>query len=240
MEKSRGIVLRSMKYGESSLILDILTDNAGLESFIVSGVRSKKASTASLYHTLQQLDIVYYPGKGDSLRRIKEARLDKHYTNLLLNVPITALGNFLIECVGKVAKQQDSSVDFHSFLSDALAYIDEQPSKCGNFHLYFLLDLCTLAGYEIENNYSPAFPYFDLATGSYMPTMLKTQGYFPTTDIGQLLSTLIGRTWEDIQLMALQRAQKYDLIELLIQYLTYHSPGFTRPKSLDIFRVVFG
>jgi len=74
MEKSNGIVVRAVKYGESSLILEILTEYNGLSSFIVSGVRKAKKNTSSLYHPMQQLDIVHYPAKGESLARIKEVK----------------------------------------------------------------------------------------------------------------------------------------------------------------------
>lgn len=44
ISKTKGIVLRSVKYGETSLIVTIFTELFGLQSYLVNGVRqaSKK------------------------------------------------------------------------------------------------------------------------------------------------------------------------------------------------------
>ena len=41
--KTRGIVFRAVKYGETSVIADIFTEEKGLCSFIGGGVRSARA-----------------------------------------------------------------------------------------------------------------------------------------------------------------------------------------------------
>jgi len=240
MEKSNGIVVRAVKYGESSLILEILTEYNGLSSFIVSGVRKAKKNTSSLYHPMQQLDIVHYPAKGESLARIKEVKLSVHYHNLLSDVPSTALANFLIECVQKVAKEKDIKSRFYSFLKDSLDYIDANPRGIQNFHLYFITTLTELCGYEIENNYSDSLPYFDIRSGRFGSHEVVFDGYQPTPVGGHLLSTIINEEWDTLQSLTVGKEQRYEYIEMMLLYFQYHVPGFTRPKSIDVFKVVFG
>ena len=38
--KTKGIVLRTVKYGETSVIVTILTELFGLQSYLINGVRS--------------------------------------------------------------------------------------------------------------------------------------------------------------------------------------------------------
>lgn len=241
MLKTNGIVIKSIKYGESSLILEILTEQSGILPMIVSGVRSVKKYNASIYHPLQQLSIVHYPTKGESLARIKEAKLQVHYNNLLSHVPITSLGNFMIECVQKVAKELDISSHFYHFTKEGLDFIDNFPSRAGNYHLYFLIELASLIGYELNNNYlEDRLNYFDLTTGGFTSMSIGIEGYSPDESISRNLSKLIGKDWATIESFSFSRNEKYDLIDLLILYFQYHITGFTRPKSLDIFKVVFG
>jgi DNA repair protein RecO (recombination protein O) len=49
--KTKGIVLRTIQYGETSVITSIYTELFGLQSYIVKGVRkaSKKKQPAALY-----------------------------------------------------------------------------------------------------------------------------------------------------------------------------------------------
>ena len=41
--KTRGIIFKALKYSETSLILDIYTEEKGLRNYIISGVRNKKS-----------------------------------------------------------------------------------------------------------------------------------------------------------------------------------------------------
>ena len=41
--KTRGIVFRAIHYSETSLIVDIYTEERGLQKYIISGVHSPKA-----------------------------------------------------------------------------------------------------------------------------------------------------------------------------------------------------
>ena len=59
--KSKGIVLRTVKYGETSVIVAIFTEIFGLQSYLVNGVRvasKKSASKANLFQPSAILDLV--------------------------------------------------------------------------------------------------------------------------------------------------------------------------------------
>ena len=45
--KTRGIILRTVKYSETSVIADIFTEGAGLRSYIISGMRARDRSHAA-------------------------------------------------------------------------------------------------------------------------------------------------------------------------------------------------
>ena len=69
------IVLRAVKYAETSMVADLYTREEGLVSCIAGGVRKKRSSMpASLFQLLQPVNAVIY-FKGDSqLNRIKELK----------------------------------------------------------------------------------------------------------------------------------------------------------------------
>lgn len=238
--KSNGIVVRSVKYGESSLILEILTENDGLSSFIVSGVRKKKGATASLYRPMQQLSIVHYPSKGDNLARIKEVTLAYHYDHLLSSVPTTALGNFLIECTQKVAQEKDIKSRFYGFLIDSLTYIDKHPMDVSNYHLYFISKLAELCGYEIEENYSNENCFFDITQGNFTSHEMIYEQYRPDQELARLLHFILSSEEYQLNTLKITRDKKYAFLDMMLAYFSFHVPGFTRPKSLDVFKVVFG
>ena len=70
--QTKGIVLSSVKYSESSIICKLYTDKLGLQSYIVNGVRKKKGGSA-YYQPLNILDLTVYHKNNNQLKRIKEA-----------------------------------------------------------------------------------------------------------------------------------------------------------------------
>ena len=70
--KTRGIILHTIKYSESSVIAKIYTEKFGLLSFLVKGVRaSKSKNKASMMQPLTLLDMVisYRETRGRRPRR---------------------------------------------------------------------------------------------------------------------------------------------------------------------------
>ena len=59
--ETKAIVLSSLKYGDTSLIVRCYTEQEGLKSFIAKGVFAKKKRNTSLYFPLNELEISYTP-----------------------------------------------------------------------------------------------------------------------------------------------------------------------------------
>ena len=80
---TRGIVFRTIKYSESSIIADIYTEARGLQSYYINGIRSEKAKLkAGLFQPMSLLEIVAYAREDKSLNRIREARLTYAYQSI--------------------------------------------------------------------------------------------------------------------------------------------------------------
>ncbi len=61
--KSKGIVLRSIRYGEADRILDLYTRDAGLVSAIVKGIRRTKSRFGARLEPLSCVDFIAYQGR---------------------------------------------------------------------------------------------------------------------------------------------------------------------------------
>ena len=59
IHKTKGIVLRAVKYGETSLVVTIFTELFGLQSYLVNGVRTptkKGTAKANLFQPAAMLE----------------------------------------------------------------------------------------------------------------------------------------------------------------------------------------
>ena len=140
--KSIGIVFRSVKYSETSLILEVFTREKGMRSFIVSGVRSSKSKNkASLYQHLNILDLVAYD-KDNKLARIKECGIEYYYQRLSYDVVRSSIGLFLLEVCKNAIKEKEENIELFDFIYERLKLLDsDTPQNFGLFPIKFLLEL---------------------------------------------------------------------------------------------------
>ena len=75
-QQTKAIVLRTTKYGETSLICTLFTELFGVQSYLLKGVRhvgvKSKTNRAGLLQIGSQLDVVVEHKPNKSLQTIKE------------------------------------------------------------------------------------------------------------------------------------------------------------------------
>src|SRR6185295_3100199 len=128
IDKTKGIVLRTVKYGETSVIVAIFTELFGLQSYLVNGVRisSKKGSSKSaLFQPASILDLVVYHNDLKNLQRLKEYKWGYLYQHIFFNVLKNSVALFMVELLHKCLKQPESNPDLFHFTEHAFVYLDE-------------------------------------------------------------------------------------------------------------------
>src|SRR5687768_16731291 len=105
LHKTRGIVFRFTKYGETSIIVNIFTELFGIQSYIVNGVRSKSAKNRiALFQPMTLLDLVVYYRENASIKRIKEIKCLHPYQTVTTDVRKSAVAMFINEVLNKTVK----------------------------------------------------------------------------------------------------------------------------------------
>src|SRR5215212_9571811 len=97
IHKTKGIILRTVKYGETSLVVTMFTELFGLQSYLVNGIRtaSKKGNTkAVLFQPAAILDLVAYHNELKNLQRLKEYKWAFLYQHILSDVKKNAVALF--------------------------------------------------------------------------------------------------------------------------------------------------
>ena len=89
---TKGIVLRTVKYGETSVIAAIFTEMFGIQSYIVNGVRAHgKTSKAHFFQPSSILEMQVYHSELKNLQRIKDLNWSYLYRNILSDVTKNAV-----------------------------------------------------------------------------------------------------------------------------------------------------
>jgi DNA repair protein RecO (recombination protein O) len=148
LHKTRGIVFRFTKYGDSSIIVTIFTELFGIQTYMVNGVRSKNAKgKIALYQPLTLLDLVVYYKENASIKRIKEVKCAHQYQTLSTDIRKSSIAIFTSEILNKAVKDESHAQEIFEFLFNALILLDHQETGVENFHLVFLIKLSRFLGF---------------------------------------------------------------------------------------------
>ena len=244
LHKTKGIVLRIVKYGETSLIVTIFTELFGVQSYIVSGVRAstkKGTGKANLFQPTAILDLVVYHNELKHLNRIKEFKWHYLYQHIFSDVPKNAVALFMIELLTKCLKQPEPNPELFEFCEDAFIHLDESSgSVMANFPLFFALHLPAFFGFRISDDHSEETPILDLQEGTFVnerPGHLHFLEGKQAEVTSELLKMMQPEELEQIKLNHDFRRQ------LLFVYETYyrlHIQDFGTLKTLPVLREVLG
>lgn len=240
--KSKGIVLRSIQYGETSVITSIYTELFGLQSYIVKGVHqaSKKTQSKAVYFQPgAMLDMEVYNNSLKNLQFIKEYKWSYLYKEVLFDVVRNAIAQFMIELFQHSIKQPEANQELFYLLEGSLMEADKAVyAIVANLPLYFTLHLAAESGFGIQGSFSGHTPVLDLREGMFVeqePSHLQyISGKFAET-ISKIQHINFYNDLENIKLNGEIRRQ---ILDLLLQYISLHITDFNELKSLKILQEV--
>lgn len=228
---TEGIIFRSLKYSETSVILDIYTLEFGLISCIVSGVRKKNSKKANIYHPMNIIQFIAL-GNEDKLARIKEADYDIRYDDLTFNVIKSSIAMFVIDLSRNAIKEKESNKELYLFIKGFLQMIDLGKINLAMAPIIFCIQMTQYLGFEINNNYSENQSNFDLKEGSFTD---KNAGhnYIMNKDLSFKFSQILRHNIFD-----LSKTDRNLILDYLLDYFRYHIEGFKPLKSIGVLRTV--
>jgi DNA repair protein RecO (recombination protein O) len=242
IHKTKGIVLRSVKYGETSVVVTILTELFGLQTYLVNGVRkqSGKAGTkAALFQPAAILDLVIYHQETKNLQRLKEFSWSYLHQNIFSDVLTHAVALFMIELLLKCLKQPEPNPDLFYFIEDSLTGLDQASVKVqANFPLFFALHLSGFFGLRIDDNYSEKRIYLDLEEGYFTEERPNHAHYFDDPLSG--ISSHLLKIMQPVELadLPLNKEKRRQLLEGYEYFYSIHIPGFSALKTLPVLRTL--
>jgi len=238
--KTRGIVLRAIKYGETSIIADILTEEKGLHSFIASGVRSNKSAMPySLFQPMMAVEgIAYFKEDPSALHRLKELRACLILTAIPFEIKRGAVALFMAEICRKSITEVEYDPDLFEFVFQNIQWLDESPHPIANIHLHFLLHLTGYLGFQPVLEFAlDQSTFFDLKEGTFLPERPNHRFYMEMDATSHMLS-LLQSTLQECHLVQLTRPERKTLLNNLIQFYQFHIQGFKEVHTPEILELI--
>jgi DNA repair protein RecO (recombination protein O) len=242
IHKTKGIVLRTVKYGETSLVVTIFTELFGVQSYLVNGVRTptkKGTAKANLFQPSAILELVAYRNEFKNLQRLKEFRWAFLYKNILSDVTRNAVALFMVELVTKCLKQPEANPELFYFVEDCLQHLDEaNDTVTANFPMFFALHLAVFFGFRISDEFTDNIHYLDLEEGQFVEEQPKHLHYLQDREAAAVSHILKIMQPSELQDVGLNQQMRRRIIQALEEYYILHVPDFGTMKTLPVLREI--
>jgi DNA repair protein RecO (recombination protein O) len=143
--KSKGIVLRSIRYGEADRILDLYTRDAGLVPAIAKGIRRTKSRFGARLEPLSCVDFVGYHGR--TLDTVTQAEVLRSFYGVREDLARFEAAAGMVGSVRALSGGDEADRRVFNLLYNGLDALERRDSGFGSVEAAFGLKLSVLAGY---------------------------------------------------------------------------------------------
>lgn len=242
LHKTKGIVLRTVKYGDTSVIVTIFTELFGIQTYIINGVRTsskKGAGKANLFQPAALLDLVVYHNELKNIQRIREFKWSTLYKNIFFNIIKNAVALFMVELLQKTLKQPESNPDLFYFIEDAFTHLDDAEEQVlANYPLFFALHLATFYGFQFSDRYTEANSFLDLQEGQFVADR-PTHSWYLQHPYSQITSQLLKAMQpHELNEIKLNHETRRILLQAYQTFYMLHIQDFGNMKTLPVLQEV--
>ncbi|MDR2912037.1 MAG: recombination protein O N-terminal domain-containing protein [Alistipes sp.] len=242
--KARGIVLHTIKYGDSGLVAQLLTDVGGRQSYMVQGVRSSRGhgNRAAL---LQPMFLVEFEGMESpraEMHRFREIRAAVPLGSIPFDVRKSTVALFMAEMLYRLVREVEANSPLFDFVWDSVCRLDFFEDRAGvaNFHLWFMVGLSRHLGFFPAGEWS-AGHWFDIREGIFTPIEPRGECFSRENAalLGSLMDAAVAADCDVLATLQLNRVQRSEFMNSMLAYFGYHLDAVRDIRSVDILREVF-
>lgn len=225
--KTRGIVIKYIKYGETSIIVKVFTEELGLVSCMVNGIRSSRSRRSMGYfQPFSLLELILYSRPNREIQRLSEFKYFAPAHRVQQDIRKGTIALFLAEVLSK-SLVQESGEDpkrLFDFLVESILTLDRMDENIEHFHLHFLLKLLPFVGIGIDD-------------GTGLIHNMELEQVENDERLIQFISSILNT--EISTPMKSSGETRFKALELVLNYYSHHTATLGEIKSLKVLHQVF-
>ena len=237
--KSKAIVLRSLKFGDTSLIVDMFTEQEGRISFITHVAKSAKGKVKKqFFQPLTLLELSFDYRQRVTLQRIRDVRILRPYGSIPFDPAKSAVLLFLSEFLSYVTRGEQQNVHLYHYVQTSMEWLDEAVQGYANFHLVFMMRLSKFIGFFPNLDNHDHNIYFDLRNACFTASAPLHPDFLHPEEAARI-HTLTRMNYESMHLFKMTREQRNRCAEIILSYYRFHIPNFPELKSFHVLKELF-
>jgi DNA repair protein RecO (recombination protein O) len=241
LHKTQGIVLRAVKYGDTSLVVTMFTEQFGVQAYMMKGVRSsaKGRNRAAYFQVGSILDMVVYMQAGKNMQHVREYNAAHVYLLLHEDVVRNSILLFSSEVLLRLLPEHAPLPALFDYAKQYLVQLDSRDAGIvANYPLYFLLQCSRLLGYEPIGAYSAATPHLNVQEGGFADHPPAAPPYTTDEDAHTLHQLIAATNSGSVSIINMNSETRARLIDWYIAFLQQHSQHLGNIRSLAVLRAI--
>ncbi|MGN1376309.1 MAG: DNA repair protein RecO [Prevotella sp.] len=237
--KTRAIVLHTLKYGDSKLIVDLLTSCRGRISCIMRISQSSKARLKKQYfQPLFILDLVIDERPKSNLQHIKDVHIAVPFISIPFEPYKLSTALFIAEFIRGIAHNEDTDEIAFNYIENSIRWLDSCTKPAANFHLVFMMRMSKFLGfYPNVNDYEDG-SWFDMRSGNFCKNAPLHHDRLPPEEAIRI-RTMLRMNYPTMHLFRMSRTERNHLLDIIMAYYHIHIPTLPEIKSTDVLKELF-
>lgn len=240
--KTEAVVLRTVDYSESSLIVTLFTRKHGVIAVIAKGAKRPKSKFSALMVPGQVLEVVVYIKSTRSVQTLSEASYMLKLDQLRIDLEKLALATTTLELVNQVLHENDVNEILFAFLVKFLRWINSYNNPGRIIFPYVQLRVMEHIGIGIQPEEAiddeTSSGYMNIELGTLSTNAEGAESVKLTEMQFQFIRDALFSKKESIFEIDLKKSELSELIEYLDRYIRYHIEGVKPRKSDEIFEKI--
>lgn len=238
--RTKGIVLSTVDFSETSVIAKIYTDLYGMQSYMLNGVRKAKSKfKANLLQPLSLVELIAHQKENRDIQRITEITAAPAFTNIPYDVAKSSLAFFIAEVLCKSIREEEANENLFQFLFQHIQLLDHIEVACKQFHHYFLMQLTKHLGFFPHGSYDEQHFVFDMRDGVYLAEFPPYPEFF-TAQQAAFLYQISNADFDTHHLIEMNSENRKELLSNILYYYQLHALHGAKINSHKVLEEVLG
>lgn len=229
---TEAIVLRTIQYSDSRLVVTLFTQEEGVVSAIFQV--GKRSSKRSLLEPFSLVNLVL-KRERTNLYFIRDISPVRILQGIATGAEKRLVAMFMAEVVYRTQKESQQDVELFQFLQNSICFLNQFSGEAMNFSLLFMIEYAKRMGVTPNlDSYSDG-SLFDYNNGVFLPCD-EFMPFVADATHSKLLRRFLSEDFYSIEAASYTPAETSALLAVIRQFLETHIPEFKYIKSLDIIR----
>lgn len=253
IEKTEAVVLRSVKYGDTSKIVTLYTRRFGKISVIAKGARSKKSAFGSALEPMSYIQAVFYRKESRDVQTLSHASHIDLFRAIAGDERKLIVGLCIIEFLHASIHDQEEQQEVFDLLYRTLKSLNDCEHGALAILVWFLVRLAANLGFALQatecgdcntpfsEKTNAASVLFDARQGVFycQSCARRHEGLDISAGLHRELLWLISAGIGSVPALRASTENLFRLLQLIYRHMKNHIAGMKTIRSLHLLEVTF-